>query len=207
MNRLNSFFFFVDLGDYVVRNLPKYVYDQNRSGGREIDIFNAHDTVSRAYAGFSQRNYYNSLLAFNTAIKADSDNGLLYLARAQVNIATNDYRAAYDDLVSGMELIPEWADVDLNIAEFYSNPHDLQKHMRELEVWVEKYPRDFKAHFVLGYFYYFQQDYISAKSELIYALSWNGEHQQSHDLMDRILAREAEAEIADAELTEVSPSE
>lgn len=207
MYQPNSFYFFIDLGDYRSRALPDYVYRERLSGYGSSDVFDARDPLSKAYAAFGNGRYYDALINFNRSIKQDPENGLLYLARAQAQIAVKDYRLAYEDLTRGMELIPEWADVDFTLGEIYSNNNDLAAHTEALERWVERYPRDYKAHFVLGYFYYFHQDYVLAKDELVYTLSWNPEHEQANALMSRILEREAESEVLTREPLDLDPNE
>ena len=98
-----------------------------------------------------------------------------------------------------MELVPEWAEVDLDLAEIYGNPEWFQEHYDALNRWVGEYPRDYKAHFVLGYFHYFRQDYEAAKSEFVYTLAWDDSHLQAKQLMESILVLEAEAEVLAAE--------
>ncbi len=165
-----------------------------------IDVFEADDATSRAYAAFGEGRFYDSVIAFNQAIEEDPENGILYLARAQAHFAIQDFRAAYDDLIEGMGYVPEWLDVDMNIAELYGDPELFQKHYEALEKWVHDYPRDYKAHFVLGYIYYFQQDYKAAKNELVHTLAWEEDHKQAKELMDRIRKNEAEQEVTTAEV-------
>ncbi len=195
MNRPDSLYFFVDLGDYRNRNIPEWAYEKFLERGSPIDIFRSSNPLSKAYAAFAQGSYYDSLVQFKIASNLDRKNGLIYLASAQAQVAVKDYRSAFDDIVTGMELFPEWADAYVNLSEIYSRPEDLEQHTQQLEQWVERYPRDFKAHFVLGYFYYFHQDYDAAKNELLYALSWDDQLEPAHILMDHILEFEAESEV------------
>ncbi|MDQ8202484.1 hypothetical protein QEH54_05630 [Pelagicoccus sp. SDUM812003] len=190
----DSLFFFIDLGDYRNRHFPDWAYDEFLAGGSPVDIFYSKTPISQAYVSFAQNRYYDSIMHFKRAIIADPDNGLLYLARAQAYIAIGDYREAFDDLKKGMEIIPGWVDLRLSLSEIYSDSDSFARHANELEEWVERYPRDFKAHFVLGYVYFFNQNYEEAKNELLYALSWDDELEPAHAMMDNILRYEAEAE-------------
>ena len=199
-NRHESFYFFVDLGDYRRRNVSTHVYEQSLDYGKEpVDIFNDEDALSRAYSAFNAGKFYESVIAFNQAIEEDPENGVLYIARAQAQVAIRDYRSAYDDLILGLEMVPEWTEVELNLAEIYGNPDWFQEHYDELSNWVGEYPRDYKAHFVLGYFHYFRQDYDAAKSEFVYTLAWDESHLQAKQLMESILVFEAETEVLAAE--------
>lgn len=195
MNRPDSLYFFVDLGDYENRNFPHWAYERFLDGGRPTEIFNSSQHLAKAYAAFAKGSYYDSLSQFKRALRNDPQNGLVYFARAQAQIAIKDYRAAFDDLTRGLELFPEWVDVRLNLTEIYSRNQDLARHAETLKDWVERYPRDHKAHFVLGYFYYFHQNYEAAKNELLYTLTWNEQLEPAQLLMDRILAFEAESEV------------
>ncbi len=188
---MDSFFFFVDLGSYRSRNVPVYVYEDQLQSYPSGDIFEANDPLSAAYATFSDGNYYQSLLHFDRAIAEDRDNGLLYLARAQARIAIGDYRLAYDDLIEGMDRVPEWADVDFNVAEIYSNVDDLHDQIEALETWTQRRPADHRAHFVLGYLQYFLANYDAAKDALILALAGEPEHQHARALLDRTLQAQA----------------
>ncbi|EDY84495.1 tetratricopeptide repeat domain protein [Verrucomicrobiia bacterium DG1235] len=195
MGRANSLFFFVDLGDYRNRNLPDWAYEEYLADYATADIFRSTTPLAKAYAAFAKSRYYDSLVQFRLASQIEPDNGLIYLARAQAQIAVKDYRAAFEDLKKGMTLLPEWADVRINLSEIYSDTIDLDTHISQLEAWVERYPRDYKAHFVLGYFYYFHQEYDAAKNELQYALSWNDQLEPALNLIDHILSFEAEQEV------------
>lgn len=207
-NRKDCFYFFVDLGDFRRRNLPERVYEESIYIENEpIDVYSDSDSLSRAYAAFAKGDFYESVIAFNEAIDVDRENGILYLARAQAHTAIADYRAAYEDLIRGMELIPEWTEVEFSIAELYANPEWFEAHFDALTRWVGDYPRDYKAHFVLGYIHYFQQDYEAAKSEFIYTLAWDKAHEQAAMLMNSILAYEAESEVLAAEKEDMEPLE
>ncbi len=206
MNREDSLFFFVDLGDYRNRNVPEWAYKEFVKTGNPVDIFKSSSSLAKGYAAFAKGRYYDSLVQFKLASSREPKNGLIHLATAQAQIAVKDYRAAYDAIVEGMDLFPEWADAYVNLSEIYSRPEDLEEHTELLKKWVERYPRDFKAHFVLGYFYYFHQEYEAAKNELLYALSWDDGLEAAHLLMDHILAFEAESEVLTFE-EEPSPEE
>ncbi len=206
MNREDSLYFFVDLGDYRNRNIPDWAYQEYFDDSSPVDIFRSSNSLAKAYAAFAKGRYYDSLVQFKTASKQYPQNALIHLAQAQAQIAVKDYRSAFDDIVRGMELFPEWADAYVNLSEIYSNTEDLEQHSLELTQWVERYPRDFKAHFVLGYFYYFHQEYDAAKDELLYALSWDEDLKPAQILMDKILEFEAEAEVLTIE-EEASPEE
>lgn len=194
--RSESFYFFVDLGDYHERYVPSYVIDyQTRLERHPIDIFDADDHVSRSYAQFATRDYYRSVLSFYYAIQDYPDDGLLYLARAQAYAGIKDYRAAYEDIMYGMRLIPDWPEVRFNLAEIYSDPEEASYHLMKLEEWLEERPRDWRAHFVLGYFRFFLQDYEAAKLELIYTLAHEPDHWQAERMLDEIRERELEIDL------------
>jgi len=202
MNRQDSLYFFVDLGHYKNRNFPDWAYERYLGKNqRAIDIFKSSKPLAKAYASFAKGRYYDSLANFKRAIYADPENGLTYLARAQAQIAIKDYRGAFHDISRGLELFPEWAGVRINLSEIYSSSEEDIRHFEQLEDWVERYPRDYKAHFVLGYFYYFHQDYEAAKNELLYALAWDENLKPAQLLMDHILEIEAESEILTLEQT------
>ena len=206
--RKNNFYFFVNLGDFRRRNVPKYVYEESLCIEEDpVDVYEDSSPLSRAYAAFAKGSFYASVIAFNESIDADPENGVLYLARAQADIAIADYRTAYEDLIRGMELVPEWTEVEFSVAELYANPDWFEEHCESLARWVSDYPRDYKAHFVLGYIYYFQQDYTAAKSEFIYTLAWDKDHPQAAMLMDSILAFEGETEVRAVEKEEVEALE
>ena len=176
--------------------MPTRVYDEYIYEEREPeDIYTDSDPVSRAYAAFAHGRFYESVIAFNDGIETEPENGILYFARAQAHVAIRDYRSAYDDMIRGMDLVPEWSDVDFSKAELYSNPQWFEEHFQALSQWVADYPRDNKAHFALGYIHYFEKDYASAKTEFGYTLAWNEEHEQAKRMLDSVLGLEAEMEV------------
>ncbi|MDQ8187020.1 hypothetical protein [Pelagicoccus sp. SDUM812002] len=206
INRSDSLFFFVDLGDYQNRNVPDWAYMEYLDNASPTDIFQSNRPLAKAYAAFAKGSYYDSLVQFKRASQMEPQNALIHLASAQAQIAVKDYRSAFDDIVRGMDLFPEWADAYVNLSEIYSRTEDLKQHTTQLKQWVERYPRDYKAHFVLGYFYYFHQEYDAAKTELLYALSWDDDLKPAQLLMDKILEFEAESEVLTIE-EEASPEE
>lgn len=196
--RPQSFYFFVNLGDYETRSVPNYVQTvQTRYAPEPYYIDEATDPLSEGYDAFATKDYYNAVVHFNDAIKQTPDDGLLYFARAQANIGIDDYKSSYDDIIAGMELIPDWGRVKFNMIELYSDPEEFTKQLQKIEDWVEKYPRDFRSHFVLGYVYFFIQEYDLAKSELVYALAYEPEHAQAKRLIEDIYAAQAEADVTD----------
>ena len=208
MGRQDSLYFFVDLGHYKNRNFPDWAYDRHlATGERPVDIFRTSKPLGKAYAAFAKGSYYNALSNFRRAIYQDPENGLTYLARAQAQIAIRDYRAAYLDIKQGLERLPEWVDVRVNLSEIYSDTEAGVRHFERLEDWVKRYPSDYKARFVLGYLHYFHQNYDAAKHELLEALAREEQLPPAHLIMDRILEIEAEFEIQTHEQSPASQEE
>lgn len=188
-----SFFFFVDLGDYEYRHVPYEVVEvQKRYVVDRVEIFEDGDPLTRGYAAFANQDYYEAVAAFSDALYDNPNDGLIYFARAQAYVAIGDFRAAYEDILDGMELIPDWPKIKLNLIEIYSEPIDFDRHLAELESWVKAHPRDYRAHFVLGYVYYFLQEYDLAKSELVRVLGEKPGHPITERFMDEIYERQLE---------------
>ena len=167
-----SFYFFVDLGDYVQRGVPVYVRDQYvNARWTHADVFEATDWQGVAYARFAEGNYAASINAFTNALGLDRYNGPLYFGRAQAYFASGMVYEANADLMTGLRLVPDWPDVKMSLFELYDNPQDLDAQLSRLEGWVEANPGSPEGHFVLGYMYYFTQWYDAADDELRYALA------------------------------------
>ncbi len=207
--RPQSFFFFVNLGPYDYRGVPDYVYEtQAKYEPEPMDIFEhrADHPAKSAYADFADKNYYRAITEFNEAIRSNKDDGLLLFARAQTYIAIGDFRAAYADIIDGMGLIPDWGRVKFNMTELYSDPDDFTNQLKALEQWVEDHPRDYQAHFVLGYVYYFIQEYDLAKEELVFTLAYSEDHPQAKRLIEDIYERQAEAEAREKSTASAFPT-
>lgn len=86
----------------------------------------------------------------------------------------------------------------LNMAEICNDPDTFTKRLETLEAWVEEHPQDNASHFVLGYVYYFLQDYERSKHELAFTLSAEPVHPQALRLPDAIYEREADPERVEA---------
>jgi len=196
--RPRSFYFFTDLGGYEDRSVPTYVssYQQQYPEPDPVNVYEAQDPLSEAYSAFARQDYYQSVVSFNDAVQQHGDDGLLYFARAQSYFAVADYASAYSDIVYGMGLIPDWGQVRFNMTELYNDPEEFTRQLRALEGWVSEHPNDFHAHFVLGYVYYFIQEYDLAKSELVYTLAYAPEHPQARRLLDQIYERQSEPATA-----------
>lgn len=191
----HSFYWFVDLGDYVYREVPVYVVEhQKRYVVENVEVFESDDPLREAYAAFANQDYYHAVASFSDALYDYPDDGLIYFGRAQAYVAIRDYRAAYEDILDGMELIPDWPQIRLNITEIYSEPIDFDIHLAELEQWVRTNDHDYRAHFVLGYVYYFLQEYELAKAELVRVLRDKPGHPVAERFLDEIYQRELEVD-------------
>jgi hypothetical protein len=198
-----SFYFFVNLGDYETRNVPEsyVVYQASAYPEREeVYVFQDEDSASRAYAAFALKNYYRSIVDFSEAIRDRPDDGLIYFARAQSYFAIADYRSAYYDILAGMEMIPDWPSIRINLSEIYTDLDEFTGQLEALQSWAERHPKDYQAHFVLGYMYYFLQQYDLAKFELVYALAGSEGQPQAERLLQEIYEIEAAAAAAAAEM-------
>ena len=91
-----------------------------------------------------------------------------------------------------MEIIPDWPAIRVHLAELYSDPEDFYRQQWALEQWVSRHPRDWRSHFLLGYVYYFTEEYDLARSELLYTLAYAEDHPQALALLDALYEREAE---------------
>jgi tetratricopeptide (TPR) repeat protein len=192
--RARDFFFFVNLGSYVDRGVPDYVYEtQQRYEDTPVDVRESDDPLARAYSAFAKGDYGQSIDEFSKALAANPDDGLIYLARAQAYIAIGDYGAANGDIREGMRVIPDWPDVAINLKKLYSAPQDFASHLNRLENWVRERPEDTGACFVLGYVYYFTQNYERAKAQFIHTLNAEPGHREADLLLKAIYEREAVA--------------
>lgn len=195
-DRSGGFYFFGSLGSYGERNVPDYVVDiQTRYETEPVDIFDADDHLSQAYAFFVEKSYYRSITEFDGAIAENPGDGLLYFGRALAHVAISDYWSAYDNIIEGMELIPDWPDVRLNMMELYGDPDEFSAQFEALQSWLERHPTDSRAHFVLGYIAFFLQEFELARSELVYTLAYWPDHAQAQRLIEEIFELQAEAEL------------
>lgn len=196
-HRPSRFYFFVDLGDYESRRVPSYVHEvQTRYEEPPTDVRESSDPLGAGYALFANGSYYHALVEFDRAVAAAPDDGLVLFARAQAYFAVRDYRSAHDDIARGMELIPDWGRVEINMKEFYSDPASLDEQIASLERWTATHPDDYRGRFVLGYVRYFLQDYVGARSELVRVLALKEDHAQARRLLENVYEREAAAELA-----------
>lgn len=193
-----SFYFFVDLGAYGDRRVPDYVSTYQRQYDRQRgDVFEGRDHAASAYAHFAEKRYFRAIVEFDAAIEQRRDDGLLYFARAQAFFAVGDYRSAYEDLIAGMQWIPDWLDTQLNLTELYGDPAEFTAQLQALQKWTREEPKDFRAHFLLAYVYYFLQEYDLARAEVVYTLAYAPDHAEARRLLDKIYERQAEQEFGD----------
>lgn len=187
--RSNSFFFFVDLGAYETRYIPTYVREYQVTYYNEaqpVDIYEASDSLSRAYAAFAREDYYSAITHFDRAVREHPKDGLLYFARAQAFFAVSDYRNAYEDILTGMDLIPDWPKINLNLTEVYSDPAAFDDQLDALSRRIQDRPDDYKAEFVLGYTYFFLQNYVRAREMFERVLDARPGHRAATDFLGRI---------------------
>jgi tetratricopeptide (TPR) repeat protein len=105
-----------------------------------------------------------SLQYFTNAINADSNFALAYLNRAQNQPTAKDFFADLNKAVSLADKVSEGERLQILGFEAGVNANPI-KQKEDYEKLVTLYPKDQRAHTLLGTFFYGQQDYQNAAAE------------------------------------------
>src|SRR5207247_10290967 len=68
-------------------------------------------------------------------------------------------------ILKGVENYPKNEENRINLRYFYGNPSEFDSQLQRLENYVHKHPTNLSARFLLGYNYFFIQDYDKADEQ------------------------------------------
>ena len=94
----------------------------------------------------------------------------VHIAYGDSLFALGRFEEATQAIVKGLQINPDYAEKPVNRREFYRNPKEFDLQLQTLEGYVRNHPSNLDARFLLGYNYFFLQDYARANGN--FRLCW-----------------------------------
>ncbi len=141
---------------------------------------------------FKKADYRMAAKLFKTAIEKKQDSPVVHIAYGDSLFALGRFQEAAMAIAKGLEIYPKYAESQINRRDFYGNPAEFDLQLRNLETYVSKNPSDHNARFLLGYNYFFIQDYDRADEQLQTVLSnrvLESSARYLHDLIQKYHSR------------------
>jgi tetratricopeptide (TPR) repeat protein len=120
---------------------------------------------------FKNADYQTAAKLFKKAIDLDQKLPVVHIAYGDSLFALGRFDEATQAILTGLEIYPKYAENPINRREFYNNPSEFDRQLRNLENYVHTNPSNLNARFLLGYNYFFTQAYEKAEEQLKAVLS------------------------------------
>ena len=132
----------------------------------EMDKLSVDDLIKLGGLLFKKADYQMAARLFKTAIDKKKDSPVVHIAYGDSLFALGRFGEAAEAIVKGLEIYPKYAESRINRRDFYGNPSEFDSQLQNLETYVSRNPTDNNARFLLGYNYFFIQDYDRADEQL-----------------------------------------
>ncbi|HVN78589.1 MAG TPA: tetratricopeptide repeat protein [Terriglobia bacterium] len=149
-----------------IRQAAKESPDPEKINEDEAEKLSVDDLVKQGSAFFKKADYQMAARLFKTAIDKKQDAPVVHIAYGDSLFALGKFGEATQAIVKGLEIYPKYAESHINRRDFYGDPSDFDSQLQTLEAYVSKNPADHNARFLLGYNYFFIQDYDRADEQL-----------------------------------------
>ncbi|MCI0621003.1 MAG: tetratricopeptide repeat protein [Acidobacteria bacterium] len=135
---------------------------------------------------FKNADYQTAAKLFKRAIDLDQKLPVVHIAYGDSLFALGRFDEATQAILTGLEIYPKYAENPINRREFYNNPSEFDRQLRNLENYVNSHPSNLNARFLLGYNYFFTQAYEKAEEQLEAVLSSESLHSSAQYLQGLI---------------------
>ncbi len=142
------------------------VPDLEKINEDEAEKLSVDDLVKQGSAFFKKADYQMAAKLFKTAIDKKQDSPVVHIAYGDSLFALGKFGEATQAIIKGLEIYPKYAESHINRRDFYGDPSEFDLQLETLEAYVSKNPADHNARFLLGYNYFFIQDYDRADEQL-----------------------------------------
>ncbi len=155
---------------------------------KDSDKLPVEELINYGSSFFKSSNYTMAAKLFKRAIEKKQDTPVVHIAYGDSLFALGKFDEATLAILEGLRVYPKYAERRINRRDFYGNPSEFDLQLQQLENYVRENPDDLNAKFLLGYNYFFTQDYAKA-DELFRAVLSNKTLQASaqyfHDLIQK----------------------
>lgn len=137
----------------------------------DADKLEPDDLIDYGSSFFKNADYQTAAKLFKKAIDLDQKLPVVHIAYGDSLFALGRFDEATQAILTGLEIYPKYAENPINRREFYNNPSEFDRQLRNLENYVSSHPSNLNARFLLGYNYFFTQAYEKAEEQLKAVLS------------------------------------
>ncbi len=161
--------------------------DLEKFNEKETDKLPVDELINYGSSFFKKSDYSMAAKLFKRAIETQKDVPVVHIAYGDSLFALGRFDEATQAILKGLEIYPKYAEAQINRRDFYGNPSEFDAQLQRLENYVHKHPTNLNARFLLGYNYFFIQDYDRADQQLQAVLSDKSFHSSALYLHDLIL--------------------
>ena len=154
---------------------------------KETDKLPVDELINYGSSFFKNSDYSMAAKLFKRAIDAQKDIPVVHIAYGDSLFALGKFEEATQAILKGLQIYPKYAESQINRRDFYGNPSDFDSQLQKLENYVHRHPTNLNARFLLGYNYFFIQDYAKADEQFQAVLTNKSLHSSARYLHDLIL--------------------
>ncbi len=116
-------------------------------------------TITTALRLFKENKFDKAAAGLKQFLLKKNDNPVVLIIYGHSLFAQGYYKLATHSLRKGIKLIKDFQNTPMDLQEFYDKPETMQKQLEDLISWVKYNPADLDAQFLLGYVYFFTNQY------------------------------------------------
>lgn len=123
------------------------------------------ELISYGNSFFRNSEFAMAASFYEKAIERNQEISEVHIAYGDSLFALGRFEEAAQAIVKGLQINPDYAEKPVNRRDFYRNPKEFDLQLQTLEGYVRNHPSNLDAKFLLGYNYFFIQDYARANME------------------------------------------
>jgi len=128
------------------------------------------------------------------------------LALGNAYFAEKKYTEASNAMVLGLEALPQWTSITVDLRSFHNDPSEYETLMEDLEAKAAKQSDDAALQFLLGYEYYFTEKKNAAKDRFQRTLKLKADHAAAKMFLKRLESLPLKADKPEKDETPQRPN-
>jgi tetratricopeptide (TPR) repeat protein len=125
----------------------------------------SEELISYGNSFFRNSEFAMAASYYKKAIERGQEISEAHIAYGDSLFALGKFEEATQAIVKGLEINPDYVEKPVNRRDFYRNPVEFDRQLQSLEGFVRSHPSNLDARFLLGYNYFFIQDYSKANKQ------------------------------------------
>jgi tetratricopeptide (TPR) repeat protein len=123
------------------------------------------ELISYGNSFFRNSEFAMAASFYKKAIEQGQEVSEAQIAYGDSLFALGKFEEATQAIVKGLQINPDYVEKPVNRRDFYRNPVEFDLQLQSLEGFVRRHPSNLDARFLLGYNYFFIQDYNKANQQ------------------------------------------